>query len=552
MVFPKSRAVLGMLAAAVAGTWGEAAGRESPEVWREVFAYCQEVSAGFGADGEAVVVRQDVEPPAPPDPSGPPFDPDGEAAEQASGGDAERKAAFLAWLEGEYADAGEAVMVAGTDEGGVYVLSEHEAVARGLKRYDMASGCAVWVTDPGDGRELAGPLFVPGADGRLWLAGLVWNSPEGVRTEWLDPAMAALQVRLEEAFPGAGFDWIAPSPDGGRWIVRVRHRERPAEWLCVDVEEADWRMLAECPVEVSPTVRELFRWTASDGMRLTGVYTRPEGEGPFPLVVFPHGGPGALSTVDFDERVWALADAGFAVFQPNYRGSAGFGKAFRFAGWGPEGIRRALLDVREGVDALRADSGSQLDDSPPVLLGGSWGGYVAVAELALYPGEWAGAVSFFGAFDLPELVRAEWARAGERETAAAAERARRSLRRQFGDPGAGADMEALGAISPVRMAGAIREPVILFHNRGDRVIAFGQSERMAAALREAGGAVQFRAGEGTHGWTPAEEAGLYASLAITFREWMSVRGRFRESIRFPGSSPSARGWEGKGQAEGTP
>ena len=118
MVFPKSREVLGVLAAAVAGMWAEAAGRESPEVWREVFAYCQEVSAGFGADGEAVVVRQEVEAPAPPEPSGPPFDPDGKAAEQASGGDAERKAAFLAWLEGEYADAGDAVMVAGTDEGG--------------------------------------------------------------------------------------------------------------------------------------------------------------------------------------------------------------------------------------------------------------------------------------------------------------------------------------------------------------------------------------------------------------------------------------------------
>ncbi len=334
--------------------------------------------------------------------------------------------------------------------------------------------------------------------------------------------MGAVQERLGEAFPGAGFDWVATSPDGGRWIVRVRHRGRPAEWLCVDAAGASWRVLAECPVEVSPTVRGLFRWTASDGMRLTGVYTRPEGGGPYPLVVFPHGGPGALSTVDFDERVWALADAGFAVFQPNYRGSAGFGKAFRFAGWGAKGIRRALLDVREGVAALRADAGARLDGSPPVLLGGSWGGYVAVAELALHPGEWAGAVSFFGAFDLPELLRAEWARAGEGETATAAERARRSLRRQFGDPGAESDMKALGAISPVRMAGGIREPVVLFHNKGDRVIAFGQSEGMAKALREAGGRVCFRSGSGAHGWGAEEEAGVYTELVGVLRRW--VRG----------------------------
>ena len=143
LVFLKSRAALAVLSVAVAGMCAEGAARSPPEAWREVFAYCQEVSAGFGADGEAVVVRQEVAPPAPPDPTGPPFDPDGDAAEQASGGDAGRKEAFLAWLEGEYAEAGETVMVGGTDEGGVYVLSEHGSLARGLKRYNMVSGRAV-------------------------------------------------------------------------------------------------------------------------------------------------------------------------------------------------------------------------------------------------------------------------------------------------------------------------------------------------------------------------------------------------------------------------
>lgn len=522
MVFLKSRAVLGVLVLAVAGTGAAGAEGTGPEGWREVFVYCQEVVAGFGEEGEAVVVRREAEPPAPPDPSTPPFDPDGEAAEQASGGDAGRKEAFMVWLEGEYAVAGETVLVAGTDGGGVYVLSEHGAAARGLKRYDMAEGRAVWVTDPGEARELVGPVFSPGEDGGMRLAGLVWNSPEGARTEWLDPAMGTLQEQLEAAYPGAGFDWVAPSPDGGRWIVRVRHRGRPAVWLCVDAEGASWRVLAECPVVVSPTVREVFRWTASDGMRLTGVYTRPEGGGAYPLVVFPHGGPGAVSTTDFDERVWALADAGFAVFQPNYRGSAGGGKALRFAGWGAEGIRRALEDVREGVAALRADpeAGRWLDGGAPALLGGSWGGYVAVAELAMHPGEWAGAVSFFGVFDLPELVRAEWARAGEGETAAAAERARRSLRRQFGEPGAVAEMEALRAVSPVCLAGRIREPVVLFHNRGDRVIAFGQSEGMAAALQAIGGRVRFCAGEGGHGWRAETEAGVYGEVVEVLRGWV--------------------------------
>lgn len=504
----------------------ELADVHAPAAWIGVFSHCQEVSVEFGPDGQPVAVRQPVAVSPSLDSSDssvsgtPLFDPDGEAARQASGGDEARAAAFLAWLEEEYSEPGETVMVAGTDGGVVYVLSEHGALARCLKRYDMASGRAECITPPDDPRELVGPAFLFSSDGGTRLGGLVWNSPEGTRTEWLDPAMAALQGRMEETFPGAGFDWLGPGPD--RWIVRVRWPEKPPAWLCVDAAGASWRVVAECPVEVSPTVRRVVRWTASDGAELDGVFTRPRGKGACPLVVFPHGGPGAVSTTDFDERVWALADAGFAVFQPNYRGSTGFGKRFRLDGWGGEGIRRGLLDVREGVAALLSDPEARLDGRPPVLLGGSWGGYIALAQLALFPGDYAGAVSFFGAFDLPALLDEAWQRAGE-ELPAEAERTRRSLRRQFGDPANDADMAALAALSPIHRLDTIDAPVILFHNRGDRVISFAQSKLMAAAMESRGLPVLFRAAEGDHGWAPAEEADLYAALAQVFRGWMEQK-----------------------------
>lgn len=495
----------------------------APEAWREVFAYCQEVSAEFGDGGAPVAVRRPVafpESAAPCSAALSASNPDAEAARMASGGDGAREAAFLAWMAEEYSEAGETVMVAGTDGGGVYVLSEHGAAARALKRYDMAAGSAEWVTPPDEPRELLGPVFLPAPDGGEGLGGLVWMSPEGTRTEWCDPAMGGLQARLEEAFPGAGFDWFGA--EAGRWIVRARWPERPPAWLAVDAAAGTWRVVAECFVEVSPTVRTVFRFTASDGTDVTGVFTRPDAPGPFPLVVFPHGGPGAVSTTDFDERVWALADAGFAVFQPNYRGSTGFGKQFRLDGWGPGGIRRGLLDVREGIAALFADPEARLDGRPPVLLGGSWGGCVALAQLAFFPGGYAGAVSFFGAFDLPALLGEAWQRAGE-ELPAVSGCTRRSLSRQFCDPDDAADMAALAAASPIHGLDAIDAPAILFHNRGDRVISFAQSERMAAAMEKRGLPVLFRAAEGGHGWPPAEEAALYASLADVFREWMEQR-----------------------------
>ncbi len=492
----------------------------APETWREVFAYCQEVSAEFDADGVPVAVRRSAAPPPalPPDtPPSPPFDPDADAARVASGGDETRSAAFLAWQEEEHSVPGETVLVAGTDATGVFVLSEHGAAARALKRYDMVSGHADFLTPPDASRELLAPVFRPAPDGSSALAGLVWNDPEGARTEWLDPAFAAAQASLEKAFPAARFDWLFPDPAGTRWIVRALRPDRPPVWLCVAPDAPSWQVLAECPVPVSKTVRTLFRWTASDGAAMTGIFTRPDALGPFPLVVFPHGGPGALSTTDFDERVWALADAGFAVFQPNYRGSTGFGKQFRLDGWGPDGIRRALLDVREGVDALRADPDADLLSAPPILLGGSWGGYVVLAELAFSPADWAGAVSFFGAFDLPDLLRSEWERVAAEETPAEADRARRSLRRQFGAPDSSPDMAALAALSPALHPDAIHAPVLLFHNCADRVIPFTQSEHMADALARRGLPFHFRAADGAHGWPPAEEAALYASLVPLFR-----------------------------------
>lgn len=519
------------LLALTAQVWADGVGLPNipaPETWREVFAYCQEVSAEFDANGVPVAVCCAAAPPPslPPETPPPlPFDPDADAARVASGGDETRAVAFLAWLEEEYSIPGETVLVAGTDSNGVYVLSEHGAAARALKRYDMASGHAEWLTPTNALHELIGPVFRPVSDGASALAGLVWNAPEGARTEWLDPAFAAAQSCLEKAFPDARFDWLCPDSAGTSWIVRACRSDYPPVWLCVDVSCPSWQVLAECPVPVSLTIRTLFSWTASDGTPLTGIFTRPAAPGPFQLVVFPHGGPGALSTTDFDERVWALADAGFAVFQPNYRGSSGLGKQFRLDGWGPDGIRRALLDVREGTVALLAAPETNLISALPVLLGGSWGGYVVLAELAFFPSEWGGAVSFFGAFDLPELLRSEWKRVADEETPTEAARARRSLCRQFGDPDSSPDMDALAALSPALHPDAIHAPVLLFHNRADRVIPFTQSEHMADALARRGLPFHFRAADGAHGWSPAEEAALYASLVTLFREWIFSENR---------------------------
>ena len=143
-------------------------------------------------------------------------------------------------------------------------------------------------------------------------------------------------------------------------------------------------------------------------------------------------------------------------------------------------------------------------------------------ELALHPDFYAGGVSFFGAFDLPELVRSE----AERLSADESHESRQELRalfRQFGDPSDAAAMERLEERSPARHARAVTAPVILFHNRDDAVIPFAQSKAMFEALTDAGCLAEFRAGIGGHGFAAAEEARIYGELVSIFHSWINRR-----------------------------
>lgn len=365
---------------------------------------------------------------------------------------------FLAWMEEECSIPGESAFIAGWNEGGVFVLSEHGSAVRCLKRYDIRSEAAECLTPTNAARDLLGPLLLPSDDGSATLAGVRWRTESGTSNEWYDAQMAAAERMLAERFPGARHEWIAPSPvNARRWIVACRFPDAPSLWASVDADKGSVEVLSRFPGSLAPMVRRVFRCRASDGESLCGIFSHPAGDGPFPLVVFPHGGPGALSDETFDERVWALVEGGFAVLQPNYRGSAGFGKGFRLDGWGPDGIRRAMDDIFEMAVATRDDPALPVAKAKPLLLGGSWGGYCALEQLAQHPDFYAGGVSFFGAFDLPALVRSEMDRI-ESKGSPDAERDLQALIRQFGDPSDAQAMERLAALSPVNNADAIAAP----------------------------------------------------------------------------------------------
>ena len=123
-----------------------------------------------------------------------------------------------------------------------------------------------------------------------------------------------------------------------------------------------------------------------------------------PLVVFPHGGPESRDNMAFDWWAGFYAARGYAVYQPNFRGSSGYGFKFRTAGLGQWG-RAMQRDITEGVNKLVADGVA--DGDRICIVGASYGGYAALAGATLTPDLYACAISVNGVTDLLAMLGEE-------------------------------------------------------------------------------------------------------------------------------------------------
>ncbi|NWG52775.1 MAG: S9 family peptidase [Hydrogenophilaceae bacterium] len=232
--------------------------------------------------------------------------------------------------------------------------------------------------------------------------------------------------------------------------------------------------------QLSPV--EIVAYAARDGAALWGYLTIPRGAAASgaPLVVMPHGGPESRDEYGFDPLAQFLASRGYLVFQPQFRGSGGFGRAFAELGrrqWG----QRMQDDVTDGVRHLIASG--RVDAGRVCILGASYGGYAALAGGAFTPDLYRCIVSIAGDSDLPELLRQERRDEGRRSSVY------QYWLASVGDPEA--DRAMLERFSPRDHASNFTAPVLLIHGEDDGVVPIIQSEIMERALREAGRSVRF-------------------------------------------------------------
>jgi dienelactone hydrolase len=178
----------------------------------------------------------------------------------------------------------------------------------------------------------------------------------------------------------------AVRPDGAVWY-RVHAGEHPARLLAVGSPTP--LLAADGPP--APAGRPFETWSFSnpDGQRVHGFLVHPDGEGPHPVMMRVHGGPHSVDMDRWAPDVQAHVDAGFLVAMVNYRGSEGFGQAWRDALIGNVGFLE-LEDVLAGLDDIVARGLG--DPARVVLAGWSWGGYVTLLGMGRHPDRWAAGI----------------------------------------------------------------------------------------------------------------------------------------------------------------
>lgn len=309
--------------------------------------------------------------------------------------------------------------------------------------------------------------------GRSVLVGV--NEDGYSRLELRDPQ--TLELREEVPLPRRGVvDHPIFSQDGSLLAFAFSSPTEPFDVYVYDLDARELTRVTTSPRDVDPaTLVEpaLHRFGSFDGESIPVFLFRPEGEGPFPVVVMVHGGPESqwrpwfhTSFAPFTQHLLAR---GYAVAAPNVRGSTGYGKRFEH-----------LDDVRLRLDSVRdlaslhgwLDAQPEIDGSRAVLYGRSYGGYMVLAGLTLQPELWAAGIEMVGISSLVTFL----------ENTSDYRRAARE--REYGS--LAHDHDFLVEASPMTHIDAIRAPLFIQHGANDPRVPLGESEHIHRVLTDKG------------------------------------------------------------------
>jgi dipeptidyl aminopeptidase/acylaminoacyl peptidase len=296
-------------------------------------------------------------------------------------------------------------------------------------------------------------------------------------TVYFDAEYQALRASLAKALPKSpSIDFVATSADGQRILLFAGSDTDPGRYYLFDkAKKSLGEVLVDRPQLTGRTFAPMkpVTYKAADGTSVPAYLTLPVGKPAkgLPAIVFPHGGPSARDEWGFDWIAQFFAARGYAVIQPNYRGSAGYGDQWLnqngFKGW-----KTSIGDVNAAARYLSAE---QIADPDRIaIIGWSYGGYAALQAAGMEPSLYKAVAAIAPVTDLAMLKRDSSKFTNKREVS------------KFIGDGA-----HIVEGSPVNVAANIRVPVILVHGDLDNNVFIGHSDKMEAQLRKAGVPVEY-------------------------------------------------------------
>ena len=329
---------------------------------------------------------------------------------------------------------------------------------------------------------------------------------------------------LQKALPEGDLDLRSVSEDERLFLVTVKSDINPGSAYLFDREtrklEKLYQLLPALNREDLAPVKPI-RYTARDRLEIPAYLTIPKGVEPrnLPVIVLPHGGPWVRDFWGYHSYVQFLANRGYAVFQPNFRGSKGYGKAFLNAGNREWGIGAMQHDITDGVKYL-VEQGIA-DPERVGIFGISYGGYATLAGLAFTPDLYAAGISFVGPSNILTLYESlppYW------------EGFKTEFKLRVGDPEDSQQLARLRQQSPLFSAKQIKAPLMVIQGANDPRVKQAESDQIVIALRDLGREVEYllAADEG-HGFRgETNKLAVSAAMERFFAQYLG--GRVQESM----------------------
>lgn len=351
----------------------------------------------------------------------------------------------------------------------VYGITEKDRAQRELVALDPLTGKVVRTIFGKSGIDVVSAIFDAGRN----VVGVRYYQGGILVSEYFDaPAIARARL-LRDAFPARTVMIGDRSRDGGQMLLWVEAADQPAQLYHLDLGARRASLLEEtkpglASSALSPSTA--FSFKGADGTPLEAFLTTPRTPGPHPLVVFPHGGPiGVSDTLHFDPEVQFIASLGYAVLRVNFRGSDGYGKAFREMGHRNQGAA-----IEDDIDAAirHALAHYPLDATRMCAVGSSYGGYSSLMLSIRWPGRFRCAVTMAGVSDrILFFTASDSARSRE---------VRERMEKTIGNPHT--DLAAMERLSPIYQYRELKVPVMIAHGMEDMRVDPEHARRLQRML----------------------------------------------------------------------